>query len=227
MAKPSPPCARLSSERRTAQDQPGERIPRSNPLGSAVRRLRQNAEFKPSRWTVVSGAARPGASNDLRLEHGDSRSHDDERTGGLLQLRVRYSETDQMGVLQLSRAGMVRVRSNRAYAPTAGHVLRRAGAKGVFLPLVEAHLEFKGGAPTTFVADRISSDVIGRARLRFDVQITQNETGAPVVNGWTIHAFMDRQGNPFARRRGSWSCWKSRRRRDSCPCSKVQQFLRR
>jgi acyl-CoA thioester hydrolase len=70
-------------------------------------------------------------------------------------------------------------------------------AKGVFLPLVEAHLEFKGGArydDLLRIESRASFE--GRARLRFDVRITQSEAGAPVVNGWTTHAFMDGQRKP-------------------------------
>ena len=117
----------------------------------------------------------------------------------VLQLRVRYSETDQMGTFYNSRAlewfecgrtELMRARLGMSYA-----VLE---AKGVFLPLVEAHLEFKGGARYDDLL-RIESKVSfeGRVRLRFDVRITQNETGTPVVNGWTTHAFMDAQRRPI------------------------------
>jgi acyl-CoA thioester hydrolase len=70
--------------------------------------------------------------------------------------------------------------------------------KGVFLPLVEAHLEFQGGARYDDLL-RITStaELQGRARLRFDVEITRNETGSPVVRGYTVHAFTDTQGKPI------------------------------
>lgn len=117
----------------------------------------------------------------------------------VLQLRVRYSETDQMGTFYNSRAlewfecgrtELMRHRLGMSY--TALEV------KGVFLPLVEAHLEFKGGARYDDLL-RIESRAAlpGRARLRFDVQITQSETGAPVVQGWTTHAFTNGQGKPI------------------------------
>ena len=35
------------------------------------------------------------------------------------------------------------------------------------------------------------------ARLKFDVQITQNANGKPVVRGYTIHAFADADGKPI------------------------------
>jgi acyl-CoA thioesterase FadM len=38
--------------------------------------------------------------------------------------------------------------------------------------------------------------VSGRAKLRFEVQINHSESGRPVVRGYTVHAFTDRQGKP-------------------------------
>jgi acyl-CoA thioester hydrolase len=67
--------------------------------------------------------------------------------------------------------------------------------RGVFLPLVEAHLEFQGGARYDDQL-RITSTVElhGRAKLRFDVEIAHSGTGRPVVRGYTVHAFTDNQG---------------------------------
>ena len=117
----------------------------------------------------------------------------------VLQLRVRYSETDQMGTFYNSRAlewfecGRTELMRNRL-----GMSYAALEAKGVFLPLVEAHLEFKGGARYDDLL-RIESKASfeGRARLRFDVRITQSATGAPVVNGWTTHAFTNGEGRPI------------------------------
>jgi acyl-CoA thioester hydrolase len=70
-------------------------------------------------------------------------------------------------------------------------------AKGVFLPLIEAHLEFQGGARYDDLLD-ITTSVAGsgRARLRFDVRITQNANGKRVVCGHTVHAFTDATARP-------------------------------
>jgi acyl-CoA thioester hydrolase len=114
----------------------------------------------------------------------------------VLQLRVRYSETDQMGTFYNSRAlewfecgrtELMRRRLGMSYVALEG--------RGVFLPLVEAHLEFQGGARYDDLLSIASVvGVSGRARLRFDVQITQAESGKSVVRGYTVHAFTDRQG---------------------------------
>ena len=117
----------------------------------------------------------------------------------VLQLRVRYSETDQMGTFYNSRAlewfecgrtELMRHRLGMSY--TALEV------KGVFLPLVEAHLEFQGGARYDDLLEIASTvEVSGRAKLRFEVQINHSESGKPVVRGYTVHAFTDRQGKPI------------------------------
>src|SRR5208283_2654005 len=65
----------------------------------------------------------------------------------VLQLRVRYSETDQMGTFYNSRAlewfecgrtELMRRRLGMSYSALE--------EKGVFLPVVEAHVEYLGGA---------------------------------------------------------------------------------
>ena len=117
----------------------------------------------------------------------------------LLELRVRYGETDQMGTFynaraldwfECGRSELMRRRLGMSYAALE--------KKGVFLPVVEAHLEFQGGARYDDLLKVASvADLFGRARLRFDVQITQADSGRPVVRGYTIHAFTDRQAKPL------------------------------
>ena len=116
-----------------------------------------------------------------------------------LLLRVRYSETDQMGTFYNSRAlewfECARSELMRSQLGLSYAVLEE---KGVFLPLVEAHLEFQGGARYDDLL-RIASvaSLAGRARIQFDVQITQEATGQPVVRGYTIHAFPDASRKPI------------------------------
>ena len=117
----------------------------------------------------------------------------------VIQLRVRYSETDQMGTFYNSRAlewfecGRTELMRNRL-----GMSYAALEEKGVFLPLVEAHLEFPGGARYDDLLDVATTvEFSGRAKLRFEVQITKNGSGRPVVRGYTVHAFTDTQGKPI------------------------------
>lgn len=117
----------------------------------------------------------------------------------VLELRVRYSETDQMGTFYNSRAlewfecgrsELMRRKLGMSYAALE--------AKGVFLPLVEAHLEFQGGARYDDLLSIASTvEYSGRATLRFEVQIRHGDTGKPVVQGYTVHAFIDERGKPI------------------------------
>lgn len=117
----------------------------------------------------------------------------------VLQLRVRYSETDQMGTFYNSRAlewfecgrtELMRRRLGMSYA-----VLE---SRGAFLPLVEAHLEFLGGARYDDLLEVASTAAVyGRAKLRFEVQVRHAESRKLVVRGYTVHAFTDRQGKPI------------------------------
>jgi len=117
----------------------------------------------------------------------------------VLQLRVRYSETDQMGTFYNSRAlewfecgrtELMRRNLGMSYAALE--------ARGVFLPLVEAHLEFLGGARYDDLLEVASTVAVsGRAKLRFEVQVNHAESRKPVVRGYTVHAFTDRQGKPI------------------------------
>jgi acyl-CoA thioester hydrolase len=117
----------------------------------------------------------------------------------VLQLRVRYSETDQMKTFYNSRAlewfecgrtELMRRRLGMSYVELE--------AKGVFMPLIEAHLEYLGGAQYDDLLDVTSTVAVsGRAKLRFDVQINQHANGKPVVRGYTIHAFVDAAHKPI------------------------------
>jgi len=117
----------------------------------------------------------------------------------LFNLRVRYSETDQMGTFYNSRAlewfecgrtEWMRHRLGLSYAALE--------ARGLFLPLVEAHLEFRGGARyDDLLAVPTAAGFSGRARLRFDVEICHQQTQNPVVRGHTIHAFTNAARKPI------------------------------
>src|SRR5947207_7715002 len=114
----------------------------------------------------------------------------------VLKLRVRYSETDQMGTFYNSRAlEWFECARSELMRNKLGMSYVALEEKGAFLPLVEAHLEFLGRARYDDLLKIVSTvDWLGRAKLRFDVQITQAANGRAVVNGYTVHAFTDRRG---------------------------------
>jgi len=111
--------------------------------------------------------------------------------------RVRYSETDQMGTFYNSRAlewfECGRTELLRAIGLPYAEMERR----GVFLPVVEAHVEYRGRARYDDLLKMTSrGSLVGKARLRIDVDIVQAEGGAPVARGYTVHAITDTAGKP-------------------------------
>jgi len=114
------------------------------------------------------------------------------------RFRVRYGETDQMGTFYNARA-------LEWFEVGRTELLRQLGVpyaemetRGVYLPLVEAHLSFQGRARYDDELEmRTSVAQAGRARLRFDVAITRAEDGAAVTAGHTIHAITNQAGRPI------------------------------
>jgi acyl-CoA thioester hydrolase len=114
-----------------------------------------------------------------------------------LWLRVRYSETDQMGTFYNSRV-------LEWFECARSEIMRKLGipyvemeARGFFLPLIEAHVAYQGRARYDDLLElttRVAFE--GRARLRCEVTIVQAESRRPVASGHTIHAFTTHEGRP-------------------------------
>ena len=112
-----------------------------------------------------------------------------------LCFRVRYSETDQMGTFYNSRPLEWFECGRTELFRQLGLPYSSLEARGVFLPLVEAHVEYLGRARYDDLLQMTSvASFAGRARLRCDVTIAQAGNGKPVARGYTVHAFADRDG---------------------------------
>jgi len=117
---------------------------------------------------------------------------------GEILIRVRYSETDQMGTFYNSRAlewfECGRSELMRDKKITYAEMENR----GIFLPLTEAYVKYLGRARyDDLLRVRSRATMEGRARLRFDVVIQRADSGAEVVRGYTIHAFAGPSGSPI------------------------------
>jgi len=112
-------------------------------------------------------------------------------------LRVRYSETDQMGTFYNSRAlewfEVGRTETLRATGVSYAEMEKR----GALLPLVEAAVRYEGRARYDDLL-RVACAVgfAGKASLRFDMAITHADSAAPVAAGHTLHAITDAAGRP-------------------------------
>jgi acyl-CoA thioester hydrolase len=114
-----------------------------------------------------------------------------------IEFRIRYSETDQMRGYYNSRPLEWFEHGRGELVRSLGMTYREMEDRGVFLPVIQAHIDFLGRAEYDDLL-RMTSTLFmpTRARIRFDVAIQQAETSRPVCKGWTVHTVVDATGKP-------------------------------
>ncbi len=113
------------------------------------------------------------------------------------QVRVRYAETDKMGVayyanyfvwFEVGRCELLRA---------LGGTYRDLENEGIMLPVVEAHCEFR--APARYDDDlEVSTRGLlrSRARVEFQYEVRRRGDDALLAIGHTQHAATDPSGRP-------------------------------
>jgi acyl-CoA thioester hydrolase len=112
-----------------------------------------------------------------------------------LEIRVRYAETDQMGVahhasylvwFEAGRTELIRS-GGRSYA--------QIEADGWLLVVVEARCRYLRPARYDEVLTiRTRVGAVGRATLAFEYEVMRNADGDVLARGTTVHAAVDRTG---------------------------------
>jgi len=115
-----------------------------------------------------------------------------------VEIRVRYSEIDQLGTFYNSRAlewfEVGRVELLRAM----GLPYSEMESRGAHLPLVTAHVDYLSRArydDRLTVSARVA--MAGKAKVRFDVEIRHVDDGRAVARGYTVHAITTVEGKPI------------------------------
>jgi acyl-CoA thioester hydrolase len=112
-------------------------------------------------------------------------------------LRVRYAETDKMGVVyyanylvwfEVARADLLR---------SLGWSYREMEIAGISLPVIEAHCNYLRPARYD---DEIEVKTEGRmlspVRMEFEYQVVRSQDGTIAAEGKTVHAALDASGKP-------------------------------
>jgi acyl-CoA thioester hydrolase len=115
----------------------------------------------------------------------------------LSRVRVRYAETDQMGVVyhanyfvwfEVGRTDLLR-RSGWSY--------RELEAEGVSLPVIQAHCDYRWPARYDDELEiRTTGAVMSHVRVEFTYEIVRVADQMSLVTGHTVHAALDRGGRP-------------------------------
>lgn len=110
-------------------------------------------------------------------------------------IRVRYSETDKMGVAYHGRyLDWFEVGRNE-YCRQSGKAYKEWEAEGVMLPVVEAHCRYKSSLlydDEALIETRISK--LTRVSVEFSYRILHKDTGRLAAEGYTKHAFVSLDG---------------------------------
>jgi acyl-CoA thioester hydrolase len=113
-------------------------------------------------------------------------------------LRVRYAETDKMGVVYHSNYLIWFEIGRTDWLRETGITYRQMEAEdGIQLPVIEAHCEYRQGARyDDDIEIRTRAKKLSPVRVQFDYEAIRRADGATLATGHTVHATIDRQGRP-------------------------------
>lgn len=112
-------------------------------------------------------------------------------------VRVRYAETDKMGVVYHSNYLIWFEIGRTDWLRDTGWTYREMEADGIQLPVIEAHCEYRQGARyDDDVEIRTRAKKLSPVRVQFDYEARRRADGAMLATGHTVHATIDRQGRP-------------------------------
>jgi acyl-CoA thioester hydrolase len=113
------------------------------------------------------------------------------------RVRVRYAETDKMGVVyyanylvwfEVARTDLLR---------SLGWSYREMEEAGIVLPVIEVHCEYQ--RPARYddeIEVRTEGEMLSAVRMKFRYTIVRAADGTVAAQGHTVHAAVDPTGRP-------------------------------
>ena len=118
-------------------------------------------------------------------------------TARISRLRVRYAETDQMGVVYYANYLVWFEVGRTDWLRQTGWAYRDMERDGISLPVIEAHCEYRQPA---LYDDEITvatvATLITPIRIRFDYEVTRGGRESIAASGHTVHAALGAGGKP-------------------------------
>lgn len=109
----------------------------------------------------------------------------------LERIRVRYGETDQMGHAYYANYLFWFEQARGAWCRDRGFTYKSLEAEGIFLPVVEVHVNYRGEIKyDEWITVEVWVSELRRAAIRFDYRILNKETGKVTTEGYTWHVVM-------------------------------------
>jgi acyl-CoA thioester hydrolase len=112
-------------------------------------------------------------------------------------VRVRYAETDQMGVVYYANYLVWFEIGRTEWLRETGWTYSEIERDGLMLPVIEAHCGYRQGARYDDELEiKTRARLKSPARIQFDYQIVRRADEAAIADGFTVHVALDRQGRP-------------------------------
>ncbi len=113
------------------------------------------------------------------------------------RVRVRYAETDKMGVVYHSNYFVWFEVARTDLLRRAGWSYKEMEADGFALPVIEARCEYRQPARYDDELDvQATGHLLSAVRVRFDYVIVRPADALTIAAGHTVHAALDRSGRP-------------------------------
>jgi acyl-CoA thioester hydrolase len=113
------------------------------------------------------------------------------------RIRVRYAETDQMGVVYYANYFVWFEVARTDLLRASGWSYRDMEADGFSLPVVEARCAYRQSARyDDDIEIRTRGALLSPVRVRFDYEVVRAADHAALADGHTVHASLDREGRP-------------------------------
>jgi acyl-CoA thioester hydrolase len=112
-------------------------------------------------------------------------------------LRVRYAETDQMGVVYYANYFVWFEVARTDLLRTLGWTYREMEDSGVLLPVIEAHCEYR--RPARYddeIEIRTEGQLTSPVRMEFQYEVSVKGQAGLTASGHTAHAATGRDGRP-------------------------------
>jgi acyl-CoA thioester hydrolase len=123
-----------------------------------------------------------------------ARPHDDARR---TRVRVRYAETDNMGVVYYANYLIWFEVGRTEWLRDSGWSYREMELEGIGLPVIEAHCEYR--QPARYddeIEIRTRASLVTPVRIRFDYDLMRANGEQLAASGHTIHAAVDSSRRP-------------------------------
>jgi acyl-CoA thioester hydrolase len=113
------------------------------------------------------------------------------------RVRVRYAETDQMGVVYYANYFVWFEVGRTDLLRDAGWNYRDMEADGFSLPVIDARCSYRESAKYDDELEiRTTGTMLSPIRVQFGYDVVRVADGATLARGTTVHATLDRAGRP-------------------------------